>query len=89
MSGGAFDYQQYRINDIVCEIERIIAKEESEPKTKQENSNQLQLKLPETFWELAPTGEFYILTIRIRNAPNVFHRVMQRVVLGFKYEYVG
>lgn len=38
MSGGAFDYQQYRINDIICEIERIIAKEESEPKPKKEKN---------------------------------------------------
>jgi hypothetical protein len=31
MSGGAFDYQQYRINDIAQEIERIIEIEEDKP----------------------------------------------------------
>ena len=39
---------------------------------------------PPNYWEMAPTGDFY-LTFHIPYAPNVIHRLMQRIILGIKY----
>lgn len=53
-----------------------------------ENSIQTNFTVVEYKWKVAPTGDFYDLTIMLREAPNAFHRFMQRMVLGIKYQKV-
>jgi hypothetical protein len=43
---------------------------------------------PEYKWECAPTGDFNTFRIMSATAPNAFHRLMQRLVLGVKYRKI-
>jgi hypothetical protein len=54
---------------------------------KQEDVDRMHIIMPETFWVVSFLGDFYGLTVRVQNAPNVFHRIAQRIILGFKYRY--
>ena len=40
---------------------------------------------PPTLFEYTPVGDWFAITLRISAAPNVFHRAMQRILLGMKY----
>ena len=42
-------------------------------------------KKEKQFWELAPTGDFWFMSISTSEPPCWFHRVMQRCILGFKW----
>jgi len=52
-----------------------------------ENKDNIITIAPEIqmFWFFAPTGDFYALSITITSAPNIIHRIMQRVCFGMKY----
>lgn len=41
------------------------------------------IQFPRPQWEMAPTGDFDVVTFRLSVAPNAFHRLMQRVFFGF------
>jgi len=41
---------------------------------------------PELLWSFAPTGDYYSFTLNIMSAPNILHRIMQRVFFGIKYK---
>lgn len=43
---------------------------------------------PELTWLMAITGDFHSFTIGITVAPNVFHRAMQRLMLGIRYKMI-
>ncbi len=43
---------------------------------------------PKPKWEMAPTGDFFTLTIQMHAAPNGFHRLMQLLILGVKYRRI-
>lgn len=40
---------------------------------------------PSPKWRFAPTGDFFV-SIYIPKAPNAFHRFMQWLFFGFKYD---
>lgn len=41
---------------------------------------------PEPKWRMALTGNFHDVCIHLFGAPNWFHRLMQRLFFGFRYE---
>ena len=43
-----------------------------------------QFQQPEPTWQWAPTGHFKDVVFNVTEAPNAFHRFMQRVCFGFK-----
>lgn len=43
-------------------------------------------KPPRGEWRFTPTGNFHDFSIIGCRAPNWFHRLMQRWLLGFRYE---
>ena len=45
-------------------------------------------KAPIYKWQCAPTGDFFALSLHFEKAPNAFHRLMQRLVLGIKYRRI-
>jgi len=38
-----------------------------------------------SYWDFAPTGDYQTLTIKVKKAPNLIHRVLQYLFFGFKY----
>jgi hypothetical protein len=51
------------------------------------NVSPMLVKPPERIWTLYPCSGSY-LRIELPHAPNAFHRAMQRIFLGFRYEKI-
>lgn len=42
-------------------------------------------RYPAAIWEYAPTGDYFSITIQVVAAPNVIHRILQRIAFGVRY----
>jgi len=43
---------------------------------------------PVPIWRIAPTGDFWTMTLETHRAPNLIHRMMQRLILGVKFKLI-
>ena len=66
--------------------EFVIRNNSNQPITVTLPSTQSISDYPKPEWKMAPTGDFFSLTLHIHKAPNRFYRFMQRVILGIRYE---
>ncbi len=53
------------------------------------NDNFSHYLVPDNKWKMTPVGDFYALTFNLPCAPNAFHRFMQKVILGIKWERIN
>lgn len=43
---------------------------------------------PVPLWRIAPTGDFFTMTLETHRAPNLLHRKLQRLILGVKFKLI-
>ena len=43
---------------------------------------------PVPLWRIAPTGDFFTMTLETHRAPNLIHRMMQRLILGVRFKLI-
>lgn len=51
------------------------------------NGNAFQA-YPVPLWKIAPTGDFWTMTLESHCAPNIIHRILQRLILGVKFKLI-
>lgn len=62
--------------------------EEGRPAVNEDYPRIEMFKVPVYKWRLKPFADCPDLAVHCQRAPNAFYRVMQRLILGFKWERI-